>query len=197
MSKCEVCDGTGRTRKVDIINAKTIESICDVCYGSGRVNEEITADGVYIKPDPGILHFFSYKKDGKFICTIQVVYEMVKAKEFNHIVGKILNMFTREKYRKQGYANVLLTAAKRWNGGRVKFLVTSYPDSSEYSRGWLQRRGFEPDEKKQILIWRRDGKKNENNGNAENGKAGGAQSRSVDKGAGSPSEAGTSGTPNT
>jgi len=196
MPKCEACKGEGKIITVDVMTARSVSKICDVCYGSGLVNEAITADGVYIKPDPGVLHFFSYRKDGKFIATIQVVYQMAKAKDYMHFVGNILNMWTKEKYRNQGYCDVLLSAAKRFNGGRVKFLVTSYVDSSVIGRKFLIKRGFELDDKKQILIWRRDGKKNENNSNAAIRKDIGTQSGSADKGAGSAPETGTPGTAN-
>lgn len=158
MAECDNCKGSGRVIKTDIIKARTVEERCPACNGTGQ-KDGIPPDCIYVKPDPGVLHYFFKLIGGRRVCVIQTIIEKVLPqngiiqKAEAYFIVSILNMNTRNKDRKKGYASEVIEHIKRWNRNTVKFIITSWDSSAEESRRLLIKLGFERENA--VLIWRR------------------------------------------
>jgi hypothetical protein len=163
MIVCPKCNGEKMVRKTDVMRARTVTVQCPECRGTGR-KDGVIPDGVYVKPEPGVLHYFIKYVGGRKAAVVQTVIEKVqpeKGKILNpapYYVVSIINMSTRNKDRRKGYCGEIVESIKKWNRNSVKFIITSWSDSSEISRGFLEKRGFIHSVNNDILIWRRDGK---------------------------------------
>lgn len=159
MMLCPKCNGEKFVRKVDIIRAKTVSEQCPVCHGTGQ-KDGVVPDGVYVKPEPGVLHYWLKYVGGRRVAHIQSIIEKVQPpqgkflKSDPYFVVSILNMKTRNKDRKKGYCGEILDSIQKWCNSSVKFILTSWDDSNEQSRAYLMKRGFV--RKDSVLIWRRN-----------------------------------------
>jgi GNAT superfamily N-acetyltransferase len=79
--------------------------------------------------------------------------KIVKDGEHTVCWAKIPRMFTREAHRNKGYMRALLDAAKNGAGvpGGLKYIVTSWEDSTEQGKCFLRNHGFK--RKDDLLVW--------------------------------------------
>lgn len=156
LKKCEKCRGAGKIIKLNIKKAVQENVTCDRCRGIGFEQPE-GMKGFQIMPQPGTPNWLCWYNDReeRTACMFTLVRAIAKnpqdPNKFLHI--NIHSMFTPEKHRKKGYMSTLLEHVKKMAGGLVKFIITSYDDSSFEGRVFLMERGFF--KKDGMLIWER------------------------------------------
>lgn len=157
---CPECKGEKWITKTDIMHATTRKERCEFCKGVGEI-QDVIPSGLTVKPEPGQLMYFQWNEEGGRVRSVMTVAieGIVPPNEpqDKYFIVKIMQMTTKMKYRKKGYMNKILEGVKKFGQGNVKFIVTSWYDSTEMGRKFLMKRGFVRE--KNILIWRRDGKK--------------------------------------
>ena len=159
LTPCEKCKGKGAYLRLNIKAAKQEMVKCDKCKGTGfEMPKEYT--GFKIIHEPGTANWLGWYVKEKRVASMFVLMRMfgknVKDPD-KYLTVAIHNMFTDPKYRNNGYMDSLLSGLKNMKSQLVKFIYTSYEDSTPVGRNFLLKRGFE--RKEDTLIWRRDGKK--------------------------------------
>lgn len=158
---CPKCNGEKVICQTDIMRARTVTVQCPECRGTGQ-KDGVIADGIYVKPEPGVLHYFMKYVGGRKAAIVQTIIEKVQpqpgkiVKAEPYYVVSIINMSTRNKDRRKGYCREVIESIKKWNMNSVKFILTSWSDSSSISRVFLQKSGFIHMVGNDILIWRRN-----------------------------------------
>lgn len=159
---CPKCKGQRAIVKTNIMTATTVREQCPDCKGLGEVQGDIS-DGLKVKPEPGQITYFSLFKGGKprAVMTTAIEGIVVDAKN-RYLIVKIMHMKTKDKYRKQGLMDEILESVKVFGQKQVKFVITSWYDSTDIGKEFLLKRGFVREGN--ILIWRRDGKPKQGEG---------------------------------
>jgi len=152
---CKTCGNTRRVVRFSVVDARAYFEPCPECHGVGPKRQSAeTSDGVKVLPHNGILHYFYYVFNEQQVASVQTIIEGVQLQEKRYMVVSILNMTTDREYRRRGYMKKLIDKIKNLHNGEVKYIFTSWDNSKEYSRGYLQRQGFRREGTH--LIWRRD-----------------------------------------
>jgi hypothetical protein len=129
----------------------------------------LLGSGIYVEPQTGTLLYFRRQVGGRIASTLMVIMiPVIKDGVSRHIVAEIHNMWTKPRHRNNGYMGELVEAVKGSMRGQVRYIITSWNDSSKQGREFLLKRGFE--RKGSTLIWRDENWKG-GDGDANNGKA--------------------------
>jgi hypothetical protein len=152
---CTRCLGTRFIQRVDIQKASTVRETCPDCKGMGI--EYDTKNGVFVKVMDAIPMDITLKVNDDIVCRAFVLAEEIIKTETNEkwMTMALSYIRTKKMHRNRGYASQLLDKIKVFGGGVVKYIWTSWDDSSDLGRKLMMKNGF-----KKIstsLLWRRDG----------------------------------------
>jgi hypothetical protein len=155
---CPECKGKRWKIKTDIMNATTSKERCEFCKGVGEIQDK-KPSGLTVKPEAGQLLYFQWVEDARVKSVMTVCIEGIvppNSPKDKYFIVKIMNMKTPKKHQGKGYMGKVLEGVKKFAQEQVKYMVTSWYDSSKSGKNYLMKRGFVRE--KNILIWRRDGK---------------------------------------